>query len=405
MGASVGWVAVRGKTSERVCGELGLRRTGERGKTPELPFAGAAARDGWYLVVADGGYEEIEAIVDPPRLSTGCEMISFEMEEHGGYRCIEGWVNGSQRWSVGFDPCGGSEDPFVTGQVPPEYASARARCAADPVATPLDLPIYLAEELTGYSYGMGIATEADVAEPFETLELPETGALLSAFTARLTEALAAEGFTAVPGLDDWRVWFTAPTAIPGITAAIAAHITRTGYGGIEIDGYASLFDPEVGRVLADLPRSTWLDWQIAGDRRFGEIDDLSFSQLDQRWGPGRERRLGDTADIEGAVSWFMEFVRGPIPAWLTRWPNPTALLDSARTRDKGVRFNAARLRGAIVWCLLHDQPVQAADLMHWYLRPFRSLRDPFGPFDSRSRATALDLALRERFPEFARARS
>ncbi|WP_067564076.1 hypothetical protein [Nocardia acidivorans] len=208
----------------------------------------------------------------------------------------------------------------------------------------------------------------------------------------------------MPSLDDRRVWFTAPTPVPGITAAIAAHISRTGYGGIEIDGYASLFDPEVGRLLSGLPESTRLDRRIADDRRFGELDDLSFSQLDQRWGPGRERRPADTADIDGAASGFMEFVRGPIPAWLTRWPDPAALLDSARTRDKGVRFNAARLRGAVAWCLLHDQPVQAADLMHWYLRPFRGLRDPFGPFDSRPRAIAFDLALRVRFPEFARAR-
>ncbi|MEV6066334.1 hypothetical protein AB0L82_07275 [Nocardia sp. NPDC052001] len=416
MGESVGWVAVRGRTSDEVCGALGLRRTGERSAVAAPPYSGAMGRGGWYLVVAEGGYEEIEEIADLPRLSVGCEVISLEVEELAGCASIEGWVDGAQRWLVAFDPYIDEGELRVSGELPPQYDSARHRCAAA-AASPFDLPMFLAEELVGYSYDSPLATAEtsaadsattapdDTVEPFETLESPVTAELLGGVTERLTAALTAAGFTAVDPLDDWRCWFTRDTAVPGITAAVAAHIRRSRFGDVEIDGYAVLFDAEVGRLVAELPDTAWLDREEGDDRRFGDIDDLGFAGSDRGWDPGHGFLLGRGADFDKAVEWFMGYVRGPVAPWLAQWPDAQAFLDSARLRDKGMRFNAARLRAAVVWCLLHDSPVQAADLMGWYLRPFRRLRDPFGAFDSHARATAFDLALRERFPEYARARN
>ncbi|MFE3000187.1 hypothetical protein ACFXG4_34965 [Nocardia sp. NPDC059246] len=54
----------------------------------------------------------------------------------------------------------------------------------------------------------------------------------------------------------------------------------------------------------------------------------------------------------------------------------------------------------VILCALNNHSADAADLIAWYLRGGR-----FDDFDSFDRATAFDIALRVRFPDYADARA
>ncbi|GAB2517657.1 hypothetical protein [Nocardia heshunensis] len=316
-----------------ICRELGLEGTGERAVYAGLPFSGAHARDGWYLVIDDGG-EQLEEMLALPEWSAGCELIRFEVVERAGYSGIERWVDGRRVWAVESGP----ED---------EHA--------------VDVPIYLAEALVGYSYSMGLNSQEP--EPFEILQRPETRVLIEEFTARLTEVMTGLGFTRSDPPNPTDLRFTAPAPIPGIQLAVAGKVIRISHGGIRIDGYAS----------------------IRSESR--EVESLRFGEM--------------------TTEAFLEFVTGPPMEFFASAADPDTFLDAARKPNGHNRISATRVSETVLWALRHGHVEAAADLMAWYLRPYRRLglrRFGYDPADSHDRAKAFDHDLRQQFPAYDRAR-
>ncbi|MFE3192910.1 hypothetical protein ACFXHA_28135 [Nocardia sp. NPDC059240] len=404
MGASVSWIAVRGKDSAVICQELGLERTGEWSDSAELPFSGARTRDGWYLVVDDRG-DQLEEMLDLPAWSAGCEVIKFGVVEGAGYSGIEGWADGRQVWLVEVDTDG--ESLLVTGELPAAAGALRERLRPDPADdNAVDLPIYLAEALVGYSYCMGL--NSSEPEPFEVLQPPVTGDLLTRFTTGLTEVLAELGFARVDPPDPDRRWFTAAAPIPGMQLAVAAELTRIANGGIRIDGYGAILSEPGGALLRELPAEAVPDGHGRENLLFGEIDRLWFGQVSRESTPYYSGRvLSEPAAVDGALEWFMEYVTGPLAEFFATTADPDSFLAAARKPDGYRRISARRVRGTVAWALLHDHADAASALTSWYLRPYRRLgvrRFGFDRGDSHDRAKAFDQALRQRFPDYDRLR-
>ncbi|MGW4246745.1 hypothetical protein [Nocardia sp. NPDC004722] len=383
MGASVSWIAVRGKDSAVVHRDLGLQGTGERAGYARMPFSGAHTRDGWYLVVDDRG-DQLEERLDLRDWSAGCEVIKFGVVEGLGYSGIEGWADGRRVWSVEVDPATGGL--LVRGDVPAGAGALRERLRSDPDDhQAVDLPIYLAETLVGYSYRMGL--NSGEREPFEILQPPQTADRLAEYTTWLTDIMAERGFTRADPSDTVRLSFTAPASISGVELAVTAELTRIEDGGLQIDGYGAIVSPSGAAVLHALPAAAAMDDNGWDTLSFGEIDRLRFDQ---------------PADDS-----FLHFVTGPLAEFFATTADPGAFLAAARKLDDYRRVSASRVRGTVVWALLHDHLDAASDLTAWYLRPYRRVglrRFGFDRHDSHDRAKAFDHALRQRFPDYDRIR-
>ncbi|MEC3918251.1 hypothetical protein [Nocardia sp. CDC160] len=400
MGYSVTWIAVRGKDSGTVCRELGLHRTGEHSPYEKQPFSAATNYDGWYVVVGDAG-ETLDELADLSELSAGCEVLRFGVAEATGYSGIEGWSDGKPVWSVRTDLDTG--ELRVSGDLPPVSEPLREQLTSGVTdERALDLPIYVAEALIGYSYGMRFpSAERDA---FEVLERSEIAAMLDVLTTRLTETLAAQGFTPTDSLGDDRLWFIADAPIPDIRLAIGARFDRIGRSGIQIDGYASILSTRVAEVLRDLPAEAALEEPTGEDRRSDEIDHLRFGELEDHTMVSRGQQLTYPAEIDVMLAWFRAWMTVPLSDLFAPTATPEAFLAAARKPNRHGRIPAARVRATTVWALLNGHADAAAALMPWYLRPYRRLglrRFGFDPTDSHSRAQAFDQALRARFPAYA----
>ncbi|MGV9409479.1 hypothetical protein ACWDOP_06150 [Nocardia sp. NPDC003693] len=97
-GDSVHWIAVRGKSPDAVCAELGLRRTGVYECDSRTQYAGAVMADGWFLIVEDGRNEVLRNRTDFARLSQDCEVIECTLEaEYLDSDSAIGWRDGWRR--------------------------------------------------------------------------------------------------------------------------------------------------------------------------------------------------------------------------------------------------------------------------------------------------------------------
>ena len=94
---SVTWLAVRGKSADVICSDLGLRQ-GMASTHSKRRFAleGARSDAGWFLIVADGLDHRL---IQPPVLATlsaGCEVLTCTVDERNLYSVATGWANGRQ---------------------------------------------------------------------------------------------------------------------------------------------------------------------------------------------------------------------------------------------------------------------------------------------------------------------
>jgi hypothetical protein len=169
MGFSISWLAVRGKDRAAILSTLRLAGTGEYEEIPESLFQAAELANGWYLVVADGcAYAEGEAPLDD--LSKGGEIVTCSVEEHVMWSSATGWKNGKQIWSIVHDAQKNSDHLHAKGELPPVFAGVRdnlirAQRNDSDVDYIFDIPVQVAEAITGFKY------DQSVAEPgFEILE-------------------------------------------------------------------------------------------------------------------------------------------------------------------------------------------------------------------------------------------
>lgn len=161
MGFSLSWLAVKGKSTATVLAELQLRPTGEDGIEGDSAFVGAAADDGWYLIVAAGAeHRMLSADVAGP-LSRGCDVLTCTVEEHVMFSQASGWRDGGRLWTVthrGEDGPVGIEE---TGELPAGYPAIRDALMAKQVAAGgaeadvdflFDIPVVLVQTFSGYKH-------------------------------------------------------------------------------------------------------------------------------------------------------------------------------------------------------------------------------------------------------------
>ncbi|MFD3596710.1 hypothetical protein ACFWU5_28680 [Nocardia sp. NPDC058640] len=325
-------------------------------------------------------------------------MIGVAEVDGGGGAEVVLWHDGNKVWGIQAD----DGETYISGDVPAEILAKVEEYASEENGE--DDPDYfnailnLGGELTGYDCGNGFSESGP--KPFEILDDPDVAAVLNGFPAALAAALAGKGFTASPSLDGYRTWYTAATSVPGLTAAVAIRIHRANFGGVTITGSVGIQSAAVAEVLSELPETARLA-SSSTDAEFGEIDDCRFDPERQLAYPVSHSMVA-ARDIGDGVDWVMKYLDGPMATWFAERSDVTGLVSRAKTTNvvRGQQnVNPRRLRATIAFCAAHGHHDAAADLAQWYLA-----RTESHPIDSTSRASAFDAALREQFPEYARAR-
>lgn len=178
MGFHVSWIASRGKPPDRVRAELGLRETPEREELPESEITGALLPSGWYIVFFNDVPPDVEERA-LERLSRGCELLAFVVEETSMVSLAHGYDNGKRSWSLMHDPDKGPAHLEVEGTAPAALAAIRGR-----VAEGFDVPAGLSKELTGFRHDedIGGAGQGDLFTVLERVGRWRT--LLDSFTRR-----------------------------------------------------------------------------------------------------------------------------------------------------------------------------------------------------------------------------
>ncbi|MGX1810900.1 hypothetical protein ACWIGI_34710 [Nocardia sp. NPDC055321] len=233
--------------------------------------------------------------------------------------------------------------------------------------------------------------------------------------------LAEQGFVLSPHLDggdlpefeDESIWFARSSPVPGLTIAVDCLFSPI-KSWVGMSAYASLISIEVGEVVRGLAESAWLtdNYPDFGGSGRGLLELTIFADhIRGGWhGPAdlgdQDNGLGDETDVPRAAQWVMSCLHGPVGEWLSHRDSLPKLIHLAKQIQPSIMVgyrpspNAYLLRMIVIHCVLHEHAAEAADLMAWYLRG-----DLFDRFDSLERATAFDIALCERFPEYATSRA
>jgi hypothetical protein len=176
MGYSQSWLAVRGKPRASVLDALGLEGTGKREEIAESPIVGADLPGGWFLVVMDRACHRFLDEQNLRRVSAGCDIVTGDVEEHVMVSAATGWDDGHKVWSVTHNAQRGTEHLDSQGELPPAYVRIRDRLRSEQQAAGgpnaevdhiFDVPVELAQSLTGYRYDLDISGAGD--KPFEVL--------------------------------------------------------------------------------------------------------------------------------------------------------------------------------------------------------------------------------------------
>jgi hypothetical protein len=182
VGDSTSWIAVRGKVPQRIRAELGLRLVPEGDFCPEALLAGEL-ESGWYVVEGDIDFARNDRLRN---ISLGGEVIACALDTSMMFSCASLWVEGIPAWAVTHDE---QRDPFdlsTIGKLPQQFTEIRARmflkqqaaiAAGKNVDCIFNVPILLAEDLTGFRSGYGPGT-------------PDFHLLTPAFQGEMAHALA-----------------------------------------------------------------------------------------------------------------------------------------------------------------------------------------------------------------------
>ncbi len=181
MGFSQSWVAVKGKSPESILDFLRLKPTSEHEEFPESIFVSMNLEDGWYLVVANkyGGFapgflleKKLIAALEQKnqQLSTDCELVACDLEEHVMVSRISGWKNGQKIWCIFHDAQENIEHLKIDGNPPEIFDKIRNRLIDEQekaggqtsdVDYFFDIPIELGKTLIGYRHDEDIDAQGD----------------------------------------------------------------------------------------------------------------------------------------------------------------------------------------------------------------------------------------------------
>jgi hypothetical protein len=176
MGFAISWLAVSGKDPQQVLQELQLHRTGETEEIPESPVSAALLPTGWFLVFANRFDSPLVADGSLQQLSSGCMVISCQVEEHVMFSSATCYANGKSQWHVAHDAQESIYHLSASGDLPPVfndiYSSLKQvqddsggdKSDVDYIH---DVPVSLAQTVTSFRHDHDI--QGDSPEPFEVL--------------------------------------------------------------------------------------------------------------------------------------------------------------------------------------------------------------------------------------------
>ncbi len=176
MGFSQSWLGVKRVSPRVILEALALCGTGGCDVVPDAPLNGVGLPGEWYLVIANNQPPEFFQDSVLQRLSADGEVVICFVEEHVMYSSATGWKNGRKAWSVLHDSQRDVEHLEAAGDLPSIFASIRDRLRSEQKAGGgrsenvdfiFDVPVDLAEALTGYRYNADIPALGE--RPFEAL--------------------------------------------------------------------------------------------------------------------------------------------------------------------------------------------------------------------------------------------
>lgn len=153
------WLAVKGKSADDVCRDLGLRAGMAVTRPRHFALEGAMSNAGWYLIVADGWDHRLIQTPVLTKLSAWCEVLTCTVEERNLSSAATGWQDGRRRWSVTYEGEESPGDVVADGDLPVTFAAIRrdltaksqAEDAGDLLLDPLfEIPIEAVRSAVGY---------------------------------------------------------------------------------------------------------------------------------------------------------------------------------------------------------------------------------------------------------------
>lgn len=174
MGFSLSWIAVPAAARGKLLDILELTPTGWFDEVPEAASSGIDLPTGWSVVVRNHVEMTAGTSADLARLSRAVGVIACFVEEHVMVSWARGWSAGALSWSVCHDCQVGLRHLEASGDLPPEYPAVRDRLLSQQDQDPdgadyvFDIPVALAERLTGFRYDFTPPSRAD--RPFEVLD-------------------------------------------------------------------------------------------------------------------------------------------------------------------------------------------------------------------------------------------
>jgi len=100
MGYSIAWIMVRGKTKEDILDQLGLADTCEPDEANDSAVSGAALPGGAYLLFFKDMAHPATQAPGMARLSSGCEALGCQVEEHVMASAAFLYKDGAKVWDV-----------------------------------------------------------------------------------------------------------------------------------------------------------------------------------------------------------------------------------------------------------------------------------------------------------------
>ena len=172
MGFAISWLAVSGKDSQQALQELRLHRTGQTEEFPESPISATQLPTGWFLIFANRFDSPLVADNSLQQLSSGCTVISCQVEEHVMFSSATCYSDGDRKWHVEHDAQESIYHLSTTGDLPPEFDEIYSSLKQEQdgsggdesdVDYIHDVPVTLAKAVTSFRH------DQDSSAPFEVL--------------------------------------------------------------------------------------------------------------------------------------------------------------------------------------------------------------------------------------------
>lgn len=157
MGYSISWLACRGLPFEAVISRLSFRTNGSKEEFTRPMVSAQTIDDLWTLVVANRCNHRIVKTPSLAELSSQCEVVACNIEEHVMYSSAECWRNGRLAWRIEHDSEQGENHLTIEGE-PPDFLkqlvadTLREQAEDSEVGWFFEIPLNCAKSLVGFKH-------------------------------------------------------------------------------------------------------------------------------------------------------------------------------------------------------------------------------------------------------------